>query len=303
MARSNLILLFLAVMAFGFAACQTAESPPLVDEVVVTDASGRSMSLVLPVGGVLSLAPNLTEIAYAIGGSEHLLAASQADTFPPEVRELPAFTSFPPDHERIVELNPDLLFATADINSPHDADALAHLGIPTYFFSFGDIASIPAAMRQMGSLLGTDGEPAARAFEATVNDVIAATESLPRPRTLLLIGDDVLYAFGRESYASEAIRAAGGENLTDAFEGSAAVVSDEFVLDVQPEVIIILTDEETFTANETLQKHPTWSIIPAVRNGRVYAIHPDLLSRPGPRLAVGLAQVAGFIHPELSESE
>lgn len=272
-------------------------------ETVVTDAAGRTMTLRIPVCGVLSLAPNLTEIVYAIGGADHLLAASQADTFPPEVRELPAFSSFPPDHERIVELNPDLILATADINSPHDADALAHVGIPTYFFSFGDIASIPAAMRQMGALLGTDGGPAARAFEATVDDVRASTEGLYKPRTLLLIGDDVLYAFGRESYASEAIRAAGGNNLTDAFEGRAAVVSDEFVLDVQPEVIIILTDEAAFTANQTLETHPTWSIVPAVRNGRVHAIHPDLLSRPGPRLAVGLTQVAALLHPELTESE
>jgi iron complex transport system substrate-binding protein len=253
----------------------------------------------VPVERVLSLAPNLTEIVYAIGGGVRLAAASQADNFPPEVNDLPRFSTFPLDHERIVELNPCLLLATDEINSPTDADALAEVGIQTYFFSFADIAGIPAAMRLAGELLGVDGEPAALAFEAAVDSVRTVVADRPRPTTLLLIGDDVLYAFGRESFASEAIHAAGGDNLTDAFEGHSAVLSDEFVLEAEPEVIIVLTDEAAYTSEQLLENHPTWDIVPAVRNGRVHGIHPDLLSRPGPRLTLGLAQLASLLHPDL----
>ena len=296
---SRLFPTILSVVTLVATACGPTDRPEDA-EVVLTDAIGRSVSLMLPVERVLSLAPNLTEIVYAVGGGDRLAAASQADSFPPEVSELPQFSTFPLDHERIVELNPSLLLATDEINSPTDANALAEVGIPTYFFSFADIASIPAAMRQTGELLGVDGEPAATAFEATVDSVRAATEGRPKPRTLLLIGDDVLYAFGRESFASEAVRAAGGDNLTDAFEGRRAVLSDEFVLEAEPEVIIVLTDEAAYTSEQLLEKHPTWDIVPAVRNGRVHGIHPDLLSRPGPRLTLGLAQLASLLHPDIA---
>ena len=295
---SRLFPTILSVVTLFATACGPTNRPEDA-EVVLTDAIDRSVSLMLPVERVLSLAPNLTEIVYAVGGGGRLAASSQADSFPPEVSELSQFSTFPLDHERIVELNPGLLLATDEINSPTDADALAEVGIPTYFFSFADIASIPAAMRQTGELLGVDGEPAATAFEATVDSVRAATEGRPKPRTLLLIGDDVLYAFGRESFASEAVRAAGGDNLTDAFEGRRAVLSDEFVLEAEPEVIIVLTDEAAYTSEQLLEKHPTWDIVPAVRNGRVHGIHPDLLSRPGPRLTLGLAQLASLLHPDI----
>lgn len=291
-------------MSLGVAACQSPDEPLDApdSEVAFTDGMGRTVPLTSPVGSVLSLAPNLTEIVFAIGAGDRLLAASQADTHPPEVRDLPLFSSFPPDHERIVALDPDLLLAAMDINSPQDAEALAKVGVPTYFFAFADVASIPAAMRRMGGLLGADAEPAATAFEAAIDSVRATTASLPKPRTLLVIGDDVLYAFGRDSYASEAIRIAGGDNLTDAFEGGSAVVSEEFVLEAEPEVIIVLT-EDPYSAEELLAKHPSWSIVPAVLEGRVYGIHPDLLSRPGPRLVLGIAQVAALLRPDLAGAE
>ncbi len=300
MLRSSLFFFVVALLMLTSAACEQNEQER-VQAVALVDALGRAVEMTPPAARVLSLAPNLTEIIYAIGAGDRLVAASQADTYPPQVRDLPAFSSFPPDHERIVELNPDLLFATDEINSPTDADALARVGVATYFFSFADIASVPAAIRTAGGLLGVDGEPAAMAFEATIDSVRQATEGQPSPSTLLLVGDDVLYAFGRESYASEAIRAAGGENLTDAFDGRSAVVSEEFVLENRPEVIIVLSDE-AYSADQLLQKHPTWSIIPAVEDGRVYGIHPDLLSRPGPRLAKGIAEVAERLHPAPVES-
>lgn len=292
-------LLALLVLVAG--ACGSPEPAPAT-ETVFTDALERTVSLEGPAGSVLSMAPNMTEIVYAVEAGNMLLAASQADNFPPDVMELPAFSSFPPDHERIVELDPDLVLATDEINSPTDADALARVGVPTYFFSFSDLASIPAAMRRTGELLSVDGELAATAFEASLDSIRTNTEGRSRPLTLLLVGDDVLYAFGRESFASEAIRAAGGHNMTDAFDGRSAVVSEEFVLEQSPEVIIVLSDEP-YTSEQLLEKHPTWDIVSAVQNGRVHGIHPDLISRPGPRLTQGIAQVARFLHGDSPDSE
>ena len=281
---------------------EAARAIPFEDTTLV-DALGREVTFQYPPGRVLSLAPNLTEIIYAIGAGEHLAAASQADSYPPAVERLPRFSTFPLEPERLVALAPDVLLATDQINSPSDADALLGLGLPTYFFSFEQVGDVPLAMRRLGTLLDRDGEQAARRFEARVARVQDATADLKRPRTLLLIGDQALYAFGEGSYASEAVRLAGGDNLTDAFEGLSAVLADEWVLDAQPDVIVVLSDEgDAYRPAALVEQHPSFKRLPAVRNQRVYGLHPDLLSRPGPRLAEGIEALARLLHPDTSNA-
>jgi ABC-type Fe3+-hydroxamate transport system substrate-binding protein len=114
---------------------------------------------------------------------------------------------------------------------------------------------------------------------------------------LLLVGDETLYAFGRESYASELVRLAGGQNLTDAYPGAASQPSDEAVLEMAPEVVLVLAGPD-YDPAELLENHPTFFSLPAVQNGRVYGIDPDLVSRPGPRLVEGLERLARLLHPE-----
>lgn len=290
----------LAAFLFGALLLAACESPPAITEgsaptdTTVTDDLGRAVSFAHPPQRLLALAPSLTEMVFAVGAGDRLVAASPADNHPPQVRTLPTFSTFPLDHEGVVALAPDLLLATDQINSVTDAGALATVGVPTAFLRFETVADVPRAMRRLGALLGTDGDTPARAFEARVDSIRTAAEGREAPRTLLLVGDDVLYAFGRDSYASEAIRIAGGENLTDVFEGQAATLSDEWVLDAAPEVIVVLV--EGYDPATLLEKHPTWRLLPAVRDERVYGLHPDLLSRPGPRLAQGIETLWQHLH-------
>ena len=238
----------------------------VLPDTTVTDALGRAVTFSYPPPRVLSLAPNLTEVVFAVGAGDRLAGASPADTYPPAAAALPRFSTFPIDHERLVALEPDLLLATDQINATADVSPFKSLGIPAYFFSFERVADVPAALRQAGALLGGDGEGPARRFEARVDSVRRAVEGRPRPRTLLLVSDDVLYAFGRSSYASEAIELAGGESVTDEFYGPSATLSDEWVLEQAPEVVVVLA--EPYDPSSLLAYHPTWQNMPAVREGR-----------------------------------
>ena len=294
------LLLILLGVASG---CQSspgatdlAEEAPDPITIAVTDALGRTVTVPMRPARVLSLAPNLTELVYAVGAGDRLAGASQADDFPAAVDSLPRFSTFPLEPEGLVVLEPDLLLATDEINSPTDAAGLADLGMPTYFFTFATVADVPNAMRTLGDLMGTDAMPVAQAFEERVASVQARVAGATRPRTLLIIGDDVLYAFGEASYASEAVRLAGGENLTDAFEGRAATLSDEWVLQAAPEVVVVLAGDD-YNPAQLLERHPTWRLLPAVQNGRVFGLNPDWLSRPGPRLADGIEALAAVLHP------
>ncbi len=295
---SHLYLLLIALAAAGCAERDAVPNTP-----TVTDDLGRTVAADLPARRVLTLAPNLTEILYAAGGGPALVGASQADDFPPAVGALPHYGTYPLDVEGVVALRPDLVLATNQVNNPDDARPLADAGIPTYFFSFDAVDDVPHAIRTVGALVGTEAqaEAVADSFETRIRRLAARTDGLDRPQTLLLIGNEALFAFGDGSYTQELIAVAGGESVTADFAGEAVTLSEEFVLEAAPEVIV-----GTFGADFDLavwrDRHPAWAPVPAVREGRVYSIDPNLVLRPGPRLADGAEALARLLHPELGEN-
>jgi iron complex transport system substrate-binding protein len=298
-------LLPFLVVALAVAGCAEREaSPTSSTSTVVTDDLGREVAIETPVERVLTLAPSLTETLVAAGGGSLLVGASQADDYPPGVDSLPRYGTYPLDLEAVVALQPDLVLATNQVNNPDDARPLADAGIPTYFFSFDAVADVPRALRTVGTLVGTEdqAEAAADRFERQMRSLAARTDSLDRPRTLLLIGDETLFAFGDASYTQTLIEIAGGESVTADFDGEAVTLSEEFVLEAAPEVIIGAFGED-YDPERLLALHPAWGPVPAVVTGRVHSIDPDLILRPGPRLADGAETLARLLHPELGDEE
>ena len=295
--RSALLLLF------ALAACRPATppdgTPPVSDALTLTDDLGRRVELRLPVDRVIPLAPNLTEIVYAVGAGETVAAVGTSDDYPDAVASVERVSAIPLDFEAVAALRPGLVLATDQVNGIEDADRLASLGIPVHFFHFDEVRDVPRAMRITGEILGTpdSAETAALAFEDAVLEVKRRVEDAEPVRALVLVGDDVLYAFGRDSYVSEMVRLAGGEPITDAFEGDAAVLQDEFVLEAEPQVIVVLAGPD-YDPAELLGHHPTWRLLPAAQNGRILGIDADWVSRPGPRLPLGLDALARAFHPD-----
>ena len=290
----------LALLAL--AACRPApppdNAPPVADALRITDDLGRSVEVRTPVDRLIALAPNLTEIAYATGAGEAVVAAGTSDDFPADVEALPRVSAIPLDFEAVAAQTPGLVLATDQVNAVEDADRLAALGIPVHFFHFDEVRDVPRAIRITGELLGApdSAEVAALRFEDAVLAVKKRVEGAEPVRALVLVGDDVLYAFGKDSYVSEMVRLAGGEPITDAFDGAAAVLQDEFVLEAEPEVIVVLAGAD-YDPEDLLANHPTWRLLPAFRNDRVLGLDSDHVSRPGPRLPLGLEAMARAFHP------
>ena len=289
-------------MVAGCAERSASSGPAAPDSsAVFTDDLGREVTIEAPVERVLTLAPSLTETLIAAGGGDALVGASQADNYPPGVDTLPRYGTYPLDLEAVVALQPDLVLATNQVNNPDDARPLADAGIPTYFFSFDAVDDVPRVLRTVGTLVGTEAEAeaAAERFETRLLRLAARTDTLDRPRTLLLIGDETLFAFGDASYTQQLIAIAGGESVTADFDGEAVTLSEEFVLEAAPEVIIG-TFGEDYDPERLIELHPAWAPVPAVATGRIHSIDPDLILRPGPRLADGAETLARLLHPSLS---
>lgn len=295
--RYGLLLALLLPVASG---CGDGEQSPA--PTTVTDALGRTVEPERPVERVVSLAPNLTEIAFAAGGGSRLVAVTTADDYPPAVDTLDRISALPVDFEAVAAANPDLVLATDQVNPPGDTETFAALDIPIYFFSFGSLTDVFDAIRRTGVLLGTEAAATdtARALERRVARLDVRTDSLAtseRPRVLVLVGDDTLYSFGGESYVHRLVELAGGRSVTDTLDASAPTLSEEFILTARPDVIIGAWGAD-YDPSRLLELHPTWDVVPAVRNGRVYSLPPSLLLRPGPRLVEGARRVAARLHPD-----
>lgn len=292
MNRLIFVLLFLIL-----AGCGEVE----VEQRAVQDGAGRDVALPDTVERLITLSPNLTEIAYVAGAGGRIVAVTTADDYPSAITSLPRFSALPVDFEAILQFQPDLVLSTADVNSIRDMAAIEAFGTPVYAFSFSSIEDVFDAIVTVGGFLGTQTEArqAVDALRARVQKVMETSRNAS-PRVLILIGIETLYSFGSGSYVNEMIAAAGGESVTDKMPSAAPVLSDEFVLETDPDVIIVATNREV-GADDILGIRPAWRSMRAIEDGHVYAIDPDLVLRAGPRIVDGI-EAMNAIFSEVDES-
>ena len=298
MTRRSLGLLLLALLLS--AGCGSSSSDNAAR--TVTDDLGRTVALDGPVTRVVSLAPNLTEIVHAAGAGSTLVAITTSGNYPPPVDTLPHVSALPVDFEAVAAQEPDLVLATGQINAPKDTETFEALDVSIYFFSFDSLNDIIESIRTTGRLLGTEAAAtdSAAALQREIDSLRARTGSLPadqRPRVLVLVGDDTLYSFGEGSYVHTLVELAGGRSITADIDSQAPTLSDEYVLTEKPDVIVGLWGSD-YDSSQLLDLHPTWDVVPALRNDRVYSFPTALLARPAPRVLKGTRRLARRLHPE-----
>lgn len=270
---------------------------------VVTDDLAREVEYPVPTHRIIPLAPNLTEMLFAAGAGDRVVAVGPSDDVPAAVDSLPHVSVLPIDFEAIVSFEPDLILATTQVNATRDADTFQSLGTPVYFFSFPTVQSVFDGIRRIGMLAGTQdiATDSAEALSRQFDDIRTRSarhieDRSDRPRVLVLAGSDVLYSFGKESYVHTLVEAAGGSSITSDLDASAPTLSEEYVLSARPDVIVGAFGDGDLP-EALLKHHPSFDILPAVQDGRVYTLPGGLLFRPGPRLVDGARHLSDLLHP------
>ncbi len=293
--------LLLLLLLVWLSACRPSPAPT-DGTLSFTDDLGRVVTLPRVPERVVTLAPSLTEIVFAAGAGHKLVGVTTADDYPPAVDTLPRFSALPVNFEAIVALQPDLVLATDQVNNPRDATTFEALGLPVYFFAYASLEDVLEAILTTGMLLGTESV-ARRTVDSLytrLTQLAAVVDTLrQRPSVLVLISDATLYAFGRGSYVHDLVARAGGVSLTASLPNPAPVLSDELVLQLQPEVIVVAAGA-SYNPDQLLQRHPSWDLLPAVRHRRICGMEPSLILRPGPRLLDGLEALLQCLHPALA---
>ena len=273
-----------------------------VDAKLVRDQSGREVFLPDDPGRVVSLAPSITEIVFALGEGNRVKGVTQHCDFPPEALALPGIGSYAhPDLERIVALKPDLCIGTKDGNPRDVVERLEALGIPVYVMNPRDLDTVVSTLVEVGQLLNAEGKArdlatGMRARIERVKSRVAKAER--RPKVFFQIGVVPIVSVGTNTFIHELITAAGGENTA---EGPTPYprFSREQVLALSPEVIIVTSMTRGQSFEEVRDEWRRWDSLPAVRNERIHIVESNLFDRPTPRLIEGLELLARLIHPEL----
>jgi len=268
------------------------------------DAMDREVALNLPLKRIVSLAPSVTEILFAIEADDLVVGVSKHCDFPMAAKLKPKVGEFSgPDMEKVQAAAPDVVLFTEYARSD-DLNSLEGAGIPAFVLPAGSVKEILSTIRTLGEMTGRvqAAERLAAAIETEVEEIgarigKAGAESPPRVY-VEIDGPQLLYAVGPGSFMDDVLRLAGGRNVFAHRSDAYFSVASEEVIEANPEVILV---DYPFQYKVGLTKRPGWGGIDAVRRGKVFDgtdFDIILFNRPGPRIVQSLREIAAILHPE-----
>lgn len=276
--------------------------PVLAGQKHVTDQWGREMMVPDNPQKVVSLAPSITEIIYALGQETRIAGATVYSNFPEAARALPRVGSYVKlDIERIAALSPDLCIAIKEGNPIAAVRRIESLGTSVFAVNPTDLWTMLDAVDQIGMLLNAEDkarETIVR-LESRINAVRQAVQKAgTKPRLFFQIGISPIVGAGSSTFLHNLIEQAGGKN-TSAGPTAYPRYSREQVIHLDPEVIIISTMARDTAFDQVKAEWEKWPAITAVRSGRIHIVNSDIFNRASPRLVDGLEILARLLHPEL----
>lgn len=267
-------------------------------------SDGETLTLAQPPAKIVSLSPGATEILYAIGAESALTAVDNNADYPPAAANFATkVDAFEPNVESIIALAPDLVIVASDIGGL--VDALDRADVPVLYIDLDtDVKTIDSVFGQiglMGRITGREQEALdlIAGLTARVKAIEAKLTGLPNTRGPRLYHelDSTFYSISEDTFIGNVYRTLKARNIAGDGGGVAyPQLTQEKIIADNPEVIV-LADEEFGVTIDSVKARPGWSAISAVQNDRIYAVDPDIISRPGPRIVDALEQLAAQLYP------
>ncbi len=304
--RRYSVFLFLAIALGGLTfswSCkprqQAGKSEPANTTIEITDETGKRFRIPARLERVVSLAPNLTEIIYAVGAGDRLVGNTTFCDYPAEAKSVAKVgDTMQPNIESIIALRPQLVLVSTASQLEAFTRQMSQQNIPIYVTDPKDFEGVLRTIQSLGGLFGNHDKATQvvsdlRARARAVEDAVKSRKPV---KVFYQLSREPLYTAGRDSFITDLIRRAGGESVTADVPGAWPTFSQESALAAQPEAIILPTFDSMGQGETDVATALKNS--PAAKTRRVYGINGDLLSRPGPRLVDGLEEMARKLHPE-----
>ncbi|CAN5299341.1 cobalamin-binding protein [soil metagenome] len=298
------VALVLVVWAALFSGCvgragqgETAGGalPPQRAVRVVTDDLGRTITIPAELARVVSLAPNLTENIFAVGGGDRLVGVTTFCDFPAQARSIAKVgDTMSPNMETIVGLKPDVVFVSTASQIETFAETLNRNGIQVYVTNPDSLDAVLRNLLQLGEIFGTlpQAEKVVGDLRERIELVKARGEGKEPQRVFVQISREPLFTIGKGSFLTSMLETAGARSVTADVETAYPKLSKETAAALAPDAIILSDSEDNREPNEVFRRSP------AVLNGRVIRVNADIISRPGPRLVDALEQIGEMLHTD-----
>lgn len=250
---------------------------------------------------IVSLAPNMTEILFALGLGEHVIGVTGFCDYPEAARKKQQVGGMSnPSLERVVALEPDIVVMTTDGNPKEFRDRLHALGIRTYVSEARRLSELPRAVRELGGALNAQAPAYALAdrIESSISRIITGRQghgslSLLKKKVLFIIWPEPLIVAGPGTIMDDAITILGSRNIASEAKSAYPKYSIEQIIHQAPEVIII-GKGHTRMQEVSAPLLGRLRSVPAVRNSKVFYVS-DSLYRLGPRVTEGIAEIADIL--------
>lgn len=279
-------------------------SGSVANEKTVTDLVGREVILSNNPQRVIALAPNITEIVFALGQQHRLKGVTMYSDFPVQASKLPKVGSYVHlDIERIVALKPDLCIAVKDGNPREIIMRLEAMNIPVYAINPVNLDSVIESINRIGELLNVSkrSKKLVQDISSRIKKVkFLVTKASYRPKVFFQIGISPIVSVGTHTFIHELIELAGGENLA---KGPIPYprFSREKIIALRPDVIIISSMARDEAFEKIKAQWSNWPELPAVRKNQIFTVDSNIFDRPSPRMVEGLEMLARLLHPEIFE--
>lgn len=264
----------------------------------ITDAFDREITIESEPKKIISLSPAITEIVYALGKGDNLIARTDYCDYPEEVADVESIGGLmDPNIERIVELEPDIAIAAAHFQK-ETLEKLEEAGIKVVIlYEEESFEGAYFVIEQVGKVINAqkEAEQIVADMKATVEEVVQKVEGRERPSVYYVVGFGEWgdYTAGGDTFIGQLIEMAGGKNAADDVEGWS--YSLEKLIEKNPDHFICSKNDNH---KEQLKVAEHYKDLDAIANDRILEIDKNKLERQGPRLAEGLREIAEYLHPD-----
>jgi len=255
---------------------------------------------------VISLVPAVTEMLFAIGAGDAVIAVSSYDTFPPEVKSRPKVGALvDPDFERMLSLRPDLVIvygSQTDLMSRLDRARISY-----FQYAHAGLPDITQTIRAVGDRVGRGPASSALAdrIERELEEIRRSVAGRPRPKAVLLFGREPgslrnVYASAGVGFMHDMLELAGGTDIFGDIKRQNVQATTEMLLARAPDVIIEVHPAAGWTPARIKTEMNAWRGLPglpAVKTGRIHILADDRLMVPGPRIVEAARLLRAFLHP------
>lgn len=300
----------------GQAAAPATQEPAPIAPTATTKASsypqtyddvlGRTVTIAERPEHIVSLAPSITEMLYAIGAGPQVIGRTDYDNYPPEVEAVPSVGGFDASAisvESIVALEPDLVIG-GSIYQADLAQALEGASLTVIVLEPDSIADILKTIQMLGAITGhvNKAEAVAAEMQTRIDAVTEKVASVPQDRRPLVfyeVWNEPLMTASGHTFIGELITLAGGINIFGDLDEDYPTISAEQIIEQNPDIILGPSNHSDQLTAEVIAARPGWERLTAVQNKAVYIIDGDIISRAGPRVVDALEAIATALHPGL----